>query len=150
MKKLIMLISILALAVSVQAAGVKKSAQKRYITPEEVHVTVSPAAQKKADAIYESVRKEYSQGKLSADGVVDKALYHKVWDDELAAKCLQLVADKNNRAKAELGYLYTYYKTRYKFLDKTSEGVRLLEEAAKAGNKQASDYLGIYYNNQKD
>ena len=150
MKKLIMLISILALAASVQAAGVKKSAQKRYITPEEVHVTVSPAAQKKADAIYESVRKEYSQGKLSADGVVDKALYHKVWDDELAAKCLQLVADKNNRAKAELGYLYTYYKTRYKFPDKTSEGVRLLEEAAKAGNKQASDYLGIYYNNQKD
>ena len=107
MKKLIMLISILALAASVQAAGVKKSAQKRYITPEEVHVTVSPAAQKKADAIYESVRKQYSQGRLSADDVVDKALYHKVWDDELAAKCLQLVADKNNRAKAELGYLYT-------------------------------------------
>ena len=150
MKKLIMLISILALGVSVQAARKTPSTQRRYISPDEVHVTVSPASRQKADALYESVRKAYSQGRLSADGVVDKALYHKVWNDELAARCLQLVADRNNRAKAELGYLYTFYKTRYKFPGKTSEGVRLLEESAKSGNKTASDYLGIYYSNQKD
>ena len=151
MRKFLFIISILTLTASIPAIGRDtKSTQRRYISPEEVHVTVSPAAQKKADALYESVRSAYAQGKLSADGVVDKALYHKVWDDELAARCLQLVADKNDRAKAELGYLYTFYKTAYKFPYKESEGVRMMEEAAKAGNKKASDYLGIYYNRKKD
>ena len=80
MKKVTLIISLMLLAVSFEAAGItKKSSQRRYITPEEVHVTVSPAALQKADAIYESVSKDYSQGKLSADGVVNKALYHKAW-----------------------------------------------------------------------
>ncbi|MDE5847100.1 MAG: sel1 repeat family protein [Muribaculaceae bacterium] len=151
MKKLILLVSILAVAMSAQAFSFGlKSSKKRYITPEEVHVTVTPAEKQKADAIYESVRKAYAQGSLTADGVVDKALYHKTWSPELAARCLQLVADKNNRAKAELGYLYTYFKTAYLFPNQEAEGVRLMEAAANAGNKNASDYLGIYYNRKKD
>ncbi|MBD5225348.1 MAG: sel1 repeat family protein [Bacteroidales bacterium] len=113
-------------------------------------MTVSPAANQKADAIYESVRKAYTQGKLSANQVVDKALYHNVWSPELAARCLQLVSDKNNRAKAELGYLYTSSKTAYLFPGKEAEGVTLLETASNSGNKKASDYLGIYYNRNKD
>ena len=151
MKKLILLVAILAVAMSAQAFSFGlKSSKKRYITPEEVHVTVTPAEKQKADAIYESVRKAYAQGSLTADGVVDKALYHKTWSPELAARCLQLVADKNNRAKAELGYLYTYFKTAYLFPNQEAEGVRLMEAAANAGNKNASDYLGIYYNRKED
>ena len=151
MKKVTLIISLMLLAVSFEAAGItKKSSQRRYITPEEVHVTVSPAALQKADAIYESVSKDYSQGKLSADGVVDKALYHKAWSPELAARCLQLVSDKNNRAKAELGYLYTFHKTAYLFPGKKDEGLRLMEAAANGGDKKAYDYLGIYYDNKKD
>lgn len=151
MKKFILLVPILTLAISIQAATRdQKSTQRRYISPEEVHVTVSSAALQKADALYESVRKAYSQGKLSADDVVEKALYHKAWSPQLAERCLQLVSDKNARAKSELGFLYTYYKTAYMFPDKESEGVSLLENAASAGDKSASDYLGIYYNRKKD
>lgn len=151
MKKTLLLISILTLAFTVQATGKsQKSSQKRYITAEEVHETVSPAARQKADALYESVRKAYTSGKLTSDGVVDKALYHSVWSPELAARCLQLVSDKNVKAMTELGYLYTYYKTAYMFPGKESEGVRLLKTAADKGNKKAMDYLGIYYNRNKN
>ncbi|MBD5315614.1 MAG: sel1 repeat family protein [Bacteroides sp.] len=151
MKSATILVSMLACAMSVQAVSLNnKSSQRRYITPEEVHVTVSPAAKQKAESIYNSVRSTYSQGKLSADGVVDKALYHGVWSPELAARCLQLVSDKSNRAKAELGYLYTFNKTAYMFPNKQAEGLRLMEAAANAGNKKADSYLGIYYDNKKD
>lgn len=147
MKKFFLFLYIFTLAASLSVDA--KSNKRRYITPEEVHVTVSPEAIRKANELYESVRKDYSQGKLSADAVVDKALYHKVWSPELAEKCLRLVSDKSARAKAELGSLYTYSKTAYLFPNMTTEGVKLMEEAAKAGNKEANDYLGIYYNSQK-
>ena len=151
MKTSTLVIAIMTLAMSVQISAKNQINQKRrYVTPEEVHVTVSPAAQQKAKALYKSVSEAYSQGKLSADQVVDKAEYHSVWSPELAAECLQLVADNNDRAKAELGHLYTYSKTAYMFPGKTSEGLRLLEAAASKGNKKANDYLGIYYNSQKD
>ena len=147
MKKIFLLIAVLALAGAAQA---KTSSQRRYISPEEVHVTVSPAAQQKADALYESVRKAYAQGSLTPDAVVDKALYHKVWSPQLAAKCLSLVADKSDRAKAELGFLYAYSRTAYMFPGKEAEGVSLLQSAASSGSRDASDYLGIYYASKDD
>lgn len=151
MKRRIIILSALLLAIAVQlsAAG-KSSTKRRYITPQEVHVTVSAAAQHRANELYESVRKDYLQGKLTTDGVVEKALYHKAWSPELAARCLQLVADKNNDAKAELGYLYTFYKTAYLFPGKETDGVRLLEAVAAEGVNKANDYLGIYYNGKND
>ncbi len=151
MKSRIVILAFFALVLSSQISAYgKKSSQKRYISPQEVHVTVSPEAKHKADDLYESVRSAYSQGKLSADEVVDKSLYHKIWSPELAARCLQLVADKNIDAKAELGYLYTFFKTAYLFPGKETEGVRLLESAADNGNKKANDYLGIYYSGKND
>ncbi len=151
MKTRIAILSLLVSAMSFQIAEAgHPTPQRHYISPKDVHVTVSPAAQNEADKLYESVSKAYSQGKLSSDQVVEKALYHKVWSPELAARCLQLVADKNNNAKAELGYLYTFYKTAYLFPGKTAEGVRLLEAAANNGLKKANDYLGIYYNQKQD
>lgn len=146
---LVLSVLVVAMAGQISAAG-KASSQRRYISPQEVHVEVSPAAQKKADALYESVRKDYSQGALSADAVVEKALYHKVWSPELAARCLELVADKSADAQAELGYLYTFYKTAYLFPGKEANGVGLLESAASHGSKKANDYLGIYYNQKND
>ncbi len=151
MKTGIALLTILSLALSLQvSAATKTGTQRRYISPQEVHVTVSPAAQQKADALYESVRNAYTKGELSADGVVEKALYHNVWSPELAARCLQLVADRNNNAKAELGHLYTFFKTAYLFPGKEAEGVRLLEAAANSGVRKANDYLGIYYNGKNN
>lgn len=150
MRKIILLISILAFAFSIQAAGSSKKSKRSYVTAKDVHITVSPAAKQKAEDLYEETRKAYTQGKMTADQVVDKALYHKVWDPELAARCLQLVSDKNVRAKAELGYLYIYSKTSYLFPGKEAEAVSLMESAAKAGYKPANDYLGIYYNYKKD
>ncbi len=144
-------VAVFALALAGQSALYgKKVAQRRYITPQEVHVTVSPAAVQKANALYEGVRAAYAQGKLSPVGVVETALYHKVWSPELAGRCLQLVSDKNNDAKAELGHLYTFFKTAYLFPGKEAEGVRLLEAAAANGNLKANDYLGIYYCGKND
>ena len=150
MKKAFLIISILSLAITGQAIGKNNSTGRRYISPEEVHVTISPAARQKANDLYESLHKAYSQGRLSSDAVVDKALYHMVWSPELAARCLQLVVEKNDQAKAELGHLYTFNKTAYMFPGKETEGLQLMEAAANAGNKKASDYLGIYYNGKKD
>ena len=145
----ISLLMIAALSMPAAAAN-KKTAQRRYVTPEEVHVTVSSAAKQKADALYEAVRNAYTRGQLTADGVVDKALYHAVWSPELAARCLQLVADKSDRAKAELGHLYTYNRTAYLFPGRDAEGLQLMQTAAAHGLKSANDYLGIYYNHKKD
>lgn len=151
MKTAFATLSILILAMSFQiSASAKTPSKRRYITPKEVHVTVSPAAQRKADALYESVQKAYAQGKLTPDQVVDKALYHKTWSPELAARCLQLVAGKNYNAMAELGNLYTFYKTAYMFPGKEAEGVRMMESAANNRIKRANDYLGIYYNSKND
>ncbi|MDE6436243.1 MAG: sel1 repeat family protein [Muribaculaceae bacterium] len=149
MKKFLAIITVLVLTLSAQAAvrGSKTSQSSNATASSQ---TLSPAAQTKADALYESLRKSYAQGKISADGVVGKALYHKALSPELAARCLSLVADKNARAQAELGHLYTYNRTAYMFPGKDAEGLSLMEQAARAGNRTASDYLGIYYNNKKD
>lgn len=147
MKKIVWMLSLLAFVAAMPMSGKTK---RRYITPEEVHVSVSPAAKQKAETLYESVRKDYAQNKISADGVVDKALYHGVWSPELEARCLQLVSDKSDRAKAELGHLYTFNKTAYLFPGKEAEGVRLMEASANAGNDKAKDYLGVYYSSKKD
>lgn len=147
MRKIAFLIPVIALVAAIPAGA---RSQKRYITPEEVHETVSPAAQRKADALYESVRKAHAAGSLSADAVVDKALYHGVWSPQLAERCLRLVSAGSKRAKAEIGHLYTFSKTAYLFPGKEAEGVKLMEEAAAAGYAPAHDYLCIYHNSKKN
>ncbi len=106
------------------------------------------AVAKNADAIYESVRQQYAQGKISADSVVNLALYHKVWNRGLAERCLSLVAnDRNPRAETELGVLYAFSPN-----DKSrvNDGLKLLQAAAQAGYNQANGYLGYYYFQNKD
>lgn len=149
MKKIFAFVPILTLALSAEAVS-HNSQQPLGSNSLVSSQTVSSSAQHKTDALYEALRKSYANGKISADGVVDKALYHKVWSPELTERCLRLVSDKNARAMAELGLLYTHYKTAYMFPGKTDEGVRLLEAATRAGNSDAADYLGVYYNSQGD
>ena len=144
MKKILFLISILTLAVTANCAVLNKSTQNSAITQSATGSKLSAAAQHKANELYESVRKAYASGQLSADAVVDKALYHNVWSPQLAQQCLLLVAD-NPRAMAELGHLYTDFHTAYLFPGKEAEGVRLLQTASNRGNHDASDYLGVYY-----
>lgn len=98
---------------------------------------------KTADAVFESVSKPYLEGRISADSVVNLALYHKVSNPEAAERCLRLAADKGNlRATTELGVLYTFSPS---FSKRTAEGVKLLQTAAEKGNKEADGYLGYYY-----
>lgn len=102
----------------------------------------------KADSIFDSVRQNYSHGKISADSVVSLAVYHKVWNPTLAENCLKLVIKENNpRCMMELGALYALSP---EFFGRTSDGVKLLTAAAKAGYNDANGYLGLYYNNHND
>ena len=106
------------------------------------------AGRDKADAIYESVSRQYAQGKISADSVINLALYHKVWSRDVAARCLKLVADdRNPRAETELGVIYVFTPGDTSHAD---EGLKLLQAAAQAGYNQANGYLGYYYFQNKD
>lgn len=150
MKKIISLL-ILAIAISVPMSGRDNALSRLLGNKTASQKAPSQASQQKADAIFESVRLPYSQGKISADSVVSLALYHKVWSPQVAERCLQLVANTGSpRAMAELGLLYTHYTTAYLFPGKAGEGVKLLEKAAEAGNSDACDYLGIYYHLNND
>lgn len=101
----------------------------------------------KSDSIYNSVSQLYQSGKISADSVVNAALYHKLWSPELAVRCLKLVTDHTPRSAMELGAIYAFSP---EFSSLSSDGVKLLEESAKAGLNEANCYLGLYYFNQKD
>ncbi|MDE6267536.1 MAG: sel1 repeat family protein [Muribaculaceae bacterium] len=122
MKKLLPVLLFLAVAASVRA-----------VTPDH----------NKANAIFESVKSSYSHGNISADSLVNIALFHKVGNPEVAARCLRLAADAGNpRALTELGVIYAFSPA---FSSRTDEGVSLLKAAADAGYKEADGYLGYYY-----
>lgn len=149
MKKIFSVVMMLGLVLSAQAITLGKKVTK---TPAAATTsqTVSTASSRKADALYNSLKTSYSQGKVTADAVVDKALYHKVWSPQLAERCLKLVSDRNTRAKTELGLLYTNAKTAYLFPGQAAQGLKLLQEAANAGDKDAWDYMGVYYEANKN
>lgn len=151
MKKILPLLCLLIIAVAAPAVGRDKVTSRLLKGNKTAQSASVNANQGRADAIYESVRKPYSEGKISADSVVSLALYHKVWSPQVAERCLRLVADTGNpRAMTELGLLYTHYTTAYLFPGHAAEGVKLLESAAKAGSDDAYDYLGIYYQLNND
>lgn len=101
----------------------------------------------RSDSIYASVRQLYTEGKVSADSVVNLALYHKGWSPELTERCLKLVTDHNSRGMMELGVLYAFSP---EYARHATEGVKLLQHAANAGNNEANCYLGFYYFTHKD
>lgn len=100
-----------------------------------------------AESVYKSVMAQYTSGHISADSVVNIAMYHKIGNTALAERCLKLVADKDARAEMELGAVYAFSP---EFSKHASEGVELLQKAARAGQNGANCYLGLYYFNHKD
>lgn len=144
MKKISLLLCLLAVAITAPAeARGNFSLRNRNVNPTHSDVTYV----NKSNAIYESVSQQYNQGKISADSVINLALYHKVWSPELAARCLKLVADRSPRAEIELGVIYAFSP---EFTKNASEGVKLIQSAANAGYNEANCYLGFYYFNHKD
>ena len=145
MKKFALLLCLLAVAIATPAVARGNFSLRKHSNNKSV--PSSTMAVNKSNAIYESVSRQYNQGKISVDSVVNLALYHKVWSPELAARCLSLVADRSPRAEMELGVIYAFSP---EFAKNASEGVKLLQAAANAGYTDANCYLGFYYFNHKD
>lgn len=143
MKKITLLLGILLISMSV-SARTAFSLRKRANAKTENTASVGA---EKSDAVYNSISGQYASGKISADSVIDLALYHKVMSPALAEKCLKLVSKDNPRAQMELGVIYAFSP---EFSRQASEGVRLLQDAAKAGMNDANCYLGLYYFNHGD
>ncbi|MDE6279988.1 MAG: sel1 repeat family protein [Paramuribaculum sp.] len=145
MKKLFLLISFLLVVGSVSASGRRNISD--FTRGGNRSAQSAAAKTDKTDAVYKSISQQYADGKISADSVVNLALYHKVWSRPLAERCLQLVADKSPRAAMELGVLYAFSP---EYAAKASEGVKLLESSAKVGYNDANCYLGLYNFNHND
>ena len=131
MKKISLFLSILIIALAWPTAAKAKTAAKV----------------DNSQSIYADVSQQYTSGRISADSVVSIAMYHKAGNTALAERCLKLVSDRSPRAEMELGAIYTFSPD---YSRHASEGLRLLQKAAKAGQNGANCYLGLYYFNQKD
>lgn len=143
MKKISLFIGLLIIAVSAPAAPRGKSFNSNnYKT-----VKISNVSTDKSEFGYESIRQQYAAGRISADSLINLALYHKVGSPALAERCLSLVGGNNPRAAMELGVLYAFTP---EYASRASEGVRLLQSAANAGYNEANGYLGLYYFNHND
>ncbi len=145
MKKISILLYLLILGVTASAAPRENIFSRLRANTRTAKSATVDVKKLKSDSIYASVSDLYRSGRLTADGVIDQALYHKVWSTEAAERCLQLVSSP--RATMELGVLYAFSP---EFAGKSAEGVKLLESASKAGYREADEYLGFYYFGKKD
>lgn len=145
MKKITLLICLIVITIATQASGLGSNSQ-RIRLGKSASTTVTKSADK-SDNLYNTVSTLYSQGKISADSIINLALYHKAAKPAFAESCLKLVADKNPRAVMELGVIYAFSPEYAKY---ASEGVKLLQRAANAGCDEANAYLGLYYYTHKD
>ena len=145
MKKISFIFCLLIVVVTMPAAARGKVASRYGNTNKAVQSAT--VAANKSEAVFESVQNAYANGRISADSVINLALYHKVWSPELAERCLKLVTDRNPRGKAELGVIYAFSPN---FTKRATEGVKLLQEAAQEGYNDANCYLGLYYFNHND
>ena len=152
MKKTLILLSLLVASMAAHA-DIKESLWNLIRNHANTSQTTNRPApvklsQQKQDSIVSSVMSLYSNGKISADSVVSVALYHKAASPEVTEKCLRAVASDNNlRAATELGALYALTP---QFSKQAANGVKLLQAAANAGDKDADAYLGLYYYNRND
>lgn len=145
MKKIFFCLALASVAVSVSAATSAYSLSY----PRNIRNAAPVASsQKSIDAVYQSASHDYQQGKLSADDIVELALYHKAAHPDLAAQLLKLTGSNGHpRSAAELGVIFAFTP---EYAGRDADGVKLLEAAAKAGYKPANEYLGLYYFNHGD
>ncbi|MDE6715590.1 MAG: hypothetical protein K2J74_03815 [Muribaculaceae bacterium] len=144
MKKLSPLFLMLVLAVS-STATARVNFFSRQSNKNAQSVTVKDNRSNN-NTVFKSVSQDYKQGKISSDSVINIALYHKVWSPELAQKILNLISD-TPRGAMELGVIYAFTP---EYSKQASEGVKLLQQAAKSGINDANAYLGLYYFNHGD
>ncbi len=147
MKKTTLLLSLILTASVASASGKDNIFTRLLGNRQATQTSVAKTERQKSDSIYESVKQLYTQGKISADSVAGLAKYHKQWSPTTAERCLKMVADKSKRGAMELGVLYAFTPA---FAAQASEGVKLLQEAAAAGNNDANCYLGLYCFNHGD
>lgn len=145
MKKFFILLCLLVMAMTAPAAALGNYSHR--VRSGKKATTSTAVKTDKSGSIYDSIRQQYITGKISADSVVNLALYHKAGSPEVAERCLKLVADNSPRSLMELGVLYAFSPA---YAKQASEGVKLLQAAAKAGQNDANCYLGFYYFNHKD
>lgn len=149
MKKLLISIGIALVAMS--ASADVKSDLISLLTGS--HKTSKTTTQKKEsgnidDPNFKSVSLLYSEGKISADSVINIGLHLKTTNPELSARYLKLAADSGNpQAMMELGSIYVFSP---EFSGQKEEGLNLLNDAVKNGYSGANDYLGLYYFQNKD
>lgn len=144
MKKISILLCLLVIALTAPAVAYSSnfSLLRKNKTSQN-----TKAKDNKSESIYEAISQQYASGKISADSVVNLALYHKAWSPALAERCLNLVANKNPRAAMELGVIYAFSP---EYAKQSADGVKLLQDAANAGSNEANCYLGFYYFNHGD
>lgn len=145
MKKISLLLSLLIIAAAAPAVARNNVSLRHRNNSRAIYTATNKI--NKSDSIYESVRQQYTAGKISADSIINLALYHKGWSAEVAERCLKLVSDNNPRGKMELGVIYAFSPD---FSKRAGEGVKLLQEASNAGYNDANCYLGLYYFTHKD
>lgn len=154
MKKTLILLSLVFASIAVHA-DIKESLMTLLRNHAKTHQTTSAKkaeplklSQQKQDSIVKSITTLYTNGKISADSVVSLALYHKTGSPEVTERCLKIVASENNlHGVTELGALYSLTP---QFSSKASDGIKLLQAAANAGDNDANVYLGVYYYNHND
>ncbi|MDE6544366.1 MAG: hypothetical protein K2K76_10435 [Muribaculaceae bacterium] len=141
MKKIFLFFCLIIAAITADASTRGKLFSRNGNNPQ------TAATESRADGIFNTVSRDYADGRISADSVVNLALYHKVWSPALAERCLGLVADKNARAAMELGVIYAFSP---EYAKHAAAGAGLLQAAADAGVNDARCYLGLYHFNRKD
>lgn len=148
MKKLFIALNLMIFAVSVNASERTNLLSLLSGNSKSEKNTTVKASNKQTDSNFESIRVLYSQGKISADSVINLALHYKSANPEIAEPYLKLVAkDGNPQAKMELGSIYAFSP---EFSNQAAEGLTLLEESAKSGYDGANDYIGFYYFQKQD
>lgn len=141
MKKSALILSLILVAAALPAAG-----RSKIFSFSRNQAKSAPAPE--AKPTHDAVARLYSQGQISADSIVNLALYHKAANPALAEEYLKLPASSGNpRATMELGVLYAFSP---EYAAKQTEGLSLLKRAADGGYKEANEYLGLYYHSHND
>ncbi len=145
MKKISLLLGALTIALITPTAAARINSTFSNRNNKTTQAPVSKV--NKSDSIFKAVSKLYASHKISADSVVNVALYHKSANPYLAERCLRLAADQDLRGAMELGVIYAFSP---EFAKQAPDGIKLLQAVAKAGYTDANAYLGLYYFNHGD
>ena len=93
MKKTLLSLSLLLIAFTTPATLRSNSILGAHNNARTTQTTTNDK-RSKSEPVYQSIRQQYAQGKISADSVIGLALYHKTWSPALAERCFKLVSNR--------------------------------------------------------